>query len=85
MKSGEGEFHEDHTQIYESLLLACIIMAIELFGVECGVYVAIACVISYLLSGHTSIYGKQMIGEPKNRRFSNHQGKRLTELNGNHK
>ena len=65
--------------------LACIIMAIELFGVECGVYVAIACVISYLLSGHTSIYGKQMIGEPKNRRFSNHQGKRLSELNGNHK
>lgn len=60
--------------------LACSIMAMELFGSECGVYVAIACVVSYLLSGHNSIYKKQMIGEPKHSRFTNHQGKRLNEL-----
>lgn len=60
--------------------LACSIMAIELFGVECGVYVAIACVISYLFSGLTSIYTRQMIGEPKNKRFNHHKGKRLNEL-----
>lgn len=60
--------------------IACSIMAIELFGAECGVYVAVACVVSYLLSGHSSIYGKQMIGEPKNRRFSNDEGKRISEL-----
>jgi len=44
--------------------LACILMGIELFGNECGVFVAIACVVSYLLSGHTSIYRSQVI-EPK--------------------
>lgn len=60
--------------------IACIIMAIELFGVECGPFVAIACVVAYLLSGHTSIYGKQVIGDPKNQRFSNHKGKRINEL-----
>lgn len=60
--------------------IACSIMAIELFGSECGVYVAIACVVAYLLSGHNGIYGKQMVGEPKHRRFSNYQGKRLNEL-----
>ncbi len=61
--------------------IACSIMAIELFGSESGVYVAIACVVAYLLSGHNSIYGRQAIGEPKHQRFSNHQGKRLNELN----
>ncbi len=60
--------------------IACSIMAIELFGAECGVYVSIACVVSYLLSGHTSIYRKQLIGEPKNRRFSSHEGKRINDL-----
>ncbi len=61
--------------------IACSLMAIELFGSECGVYAAIACVVAYLLSGHNSIYGKQMVGEPKHGRFSNYQGKRLNELN----
>jgi H+/Cl- antiporter ClcA len=60
--------------------LACIIMAIELFGIGSGVYIAIACVVAYLLSGHNSIYGKQMIGEPKHNKFMNYKGKRLNEL-----
>lgn len=61
--------------------VACSIMAMELFGSTCGVYASIACVVAYLLSGHNSIYGRQMLGEPKHYRFSNHQGKRLNELN----
>ncbi len=60
--------------------LACSVMAIELFGSDSGVYVAIACVVAYLLSGHNSIYSKQMIGEPKHRRFTHYEGKRLNEL-----
>lgn len=60
--------------------IACSIMAMELFGVECGVYVSIACVVAYLLSGHNSIYDKQMVGEPKHRRFSGYEGKRVNEL-----
>src|SRR5690606_21191764 len=36
--------------------LACCIMALELFGVSCGVYVVIACIVSYFISGRHSIY-----------------------------
>lgn len=60
--------------------LACTIMAIELFGSECGVYVAIACVVSYLLSGHTGIYGKQVVGEPKHARFKHLLSKRIEDV-----
>lgn len=60
--------------------LACMLMGIELFGAECGVYVAISCVISYLFSGHNSIYTKQKIGEAKNIRYENQQDKNISEL-----
>jgi len=45
--------------------LACTLMALELFGSECGVYVAIACVVSYLFSGNNSIYQAQVSEGPK--------------------
>jgi hypothetical protein len=38
---------------------------VELFGAESGIFVAIACVMSYLFSGHTGIYGAQRIGTSK--------------------
>ncbi|WP_185113844.1 voltage-gated chloride channel family protein [Chryseobacterium indologenes] len=60
--------------------LACILMGIELFGAECGVYIAIACVVSYLLSGHNSIYTKQKIGEAKNRRYASREAKSVSEF-----
>ncbi|TKT92400.1 voltage-gated chloride channel family protein [Dyadobacter frigoris] len=60
--------------------LACMLMAIELFGAESGVYVAIACVVSYLFSGNTSIYHAQVVGEPKNSFFDQNQGKKISEL-----
>jgi H+/Cl- antiporter ClcA len=60
--------------------LACIVMGLELFGMECGVYVAIACVVSYLLSGHNSIYNKQVIGEAKNGRYASHSGKDIDSI-----
>lgn len=60
--------------------LACIIMALEIFGTACGPYVAIACVVAYLCSGHRSIYGSQVIGQPKHPLWSRHQGKRLSAL-----
>jgi hypothetical protein len=40
-------------------------MEIELFGVESGVFVAIACVMSYLCSGDAGIYSSQRIGSSK--------------------
>lgn len=60
--------------------LACMLMGMELFGAQCGVYVAIACVVAYLLSGHSSIYGGQVIGEAKNNRFLKDVEKRVGEL-----
>lgn len=45
--------------------VASTLMGIELFGVQSGVYVAIACVVSYLFSGHAGIYKSQRIGLSK--------------------
>lgn len=60
--------------------LACMLMGIELFGAESGVYIAMACVVSYLLSGHNSIYTQQKIGEAKNRRYSSQEDKSVSEF-----
>lgn len=60
--------------------LACLLMSIELFGAECGVYAAIACVVSYLFSGRNSIYSKQKIGEEKNRRYRSDRDKSFSDL-----
>lgn len=49
--------------------IACSIMAIELFGYECAVYVIIACVVSYLFSGQNSIYKSQILGKSKHKRY----------------
>ena len=45
--------------------IAATLMGIELFGIESGVFIAIACVVSYLSSGHTGIYSAQHIGSGK--------------------
>ncbi len=60
--------------------LACTLMAMELFGHECGLYAGLACVVSYLFSGHQGIYSAQVIGEPKHRRWVRQQGKALREV-----
>nr|WP_121270981.1 chloride channel protein [Pedobacter schmidteae] len=36
--------------------LACCVMALELFGFSCAIYVFIACLVSYFISGRHSIY-----------------------------
>lgn len=60
--------------------LACSIMAMELFGSACGIFVAIACVVSYLLSGNNSIYGQQMIGTSRHKRYAGLEGKSMQDL-----
>ncbi|RBQ06988.1 voltage-gated chloride channel family protein [Pedobacter miscanthi] len=45
--------------------LACIFMGVELFGTASGIYIALACVMAYLFSGHTGIYKSQTFGAPK--------------------
>ncbi len=60
--------------------LACTFMAIELFGADCGIYVAIACVTAYFFSGHSGIYASQIIGEPKHMSLDKQRGKKLSNL-----
>jgi H+/Cl- antiporter ClcA len=45
--------------------IASTLMAVELFGAEIGIFAAIACVVSYLFSGHTGIYRSQRVGHAK--------------------
>lgn len=60
--------------------IACTIMAIELFGVECGVYVALACIVSYLISGHSSIYKNQIIGVAKDEKRTDDTDKMISQI-----
>ena len=47
--------------------IASTLMAVELFGGEIGAYAGIACVVSYLCSGHAGIYHAQRIGQKKHK------------------
>ncbi len=40
-------------------------MAIELFGPEIAPYAAIACIISFLMTGHRSVYPSQVLALAK--------------------
>ena len=60
--------------------IACTIMGIELFGIESGVFIALACTTSYLFSGHTGIYTAQIIGSPKYLFFKKEKGLKLTDI-----
>lgn len=62
--------------------LCCIFLASELFGGWIAPYAALACVASYLFSGHSGIYSSQRIGAGKSRLFSHEEGKTLGQLSG---
>ncbi len=58
--------------------ISSTLMAIELFGPQAGVFAGIACVTSYLFSGHAGIYHSQRIGQSKTHFFSAAQGLTLS-------
>lgn len=45
--------------------IASTLLAVELFGTEAGAYAGIACIVSYLCSGHSGIYHAQRVGRSK--------------------
>lgn len=57
--------------------IACTLMGIELFGAASGIYIGIACVVAYLFSGHTGIYGSQIIGSPKHLIYGRKKGQSI--------
>ncbi|NKI27134.1 voltage-gated chloride channel family protein [Arenibacter sp. 6A1] len=60
--------------------IACTIMGIELFGIEAGVFIALACSTAYLFSGHSGVYASQIIGSPKSIFFIRDKGLRLSDV-----
>ena len=54
--------------------IASTLMAMELFGAEAGAYAGIACVFSYLFSGHAGIYHAQRVGRSKHQSNSAEAG-----------
>ena len=60
--------------------IASTIMAMELFGAEIGIYAGIACVVSYLFSGHTGIYRAQRVGQTKHAASHLPEGLRLSDV-----
>lgn len=60
--------------------IACTVMGIELFGIESGVFIALACSTAYLFSGHSGVYSSQIIGSPKHNAFIREKGLSLSEI-----
>lgn len=66
--------------------IACTIMGIELFGIEAGVFLALACSTAYLFSGHSGVYSSQIIGSPKHPFYKKEKGLHLSDIkNKRHK
>ena len=60
--------------------ISASIMAIELFGSAIGPYAAISCVISFLMTGHRSVYPSQVLSMRKSSSISVEKGKIMEEL-----
>jgi H+/Cl- antiporter ClcA len=60
--------------------LAASIMSIEMFGPKLASFAAIACVISYLITGHRSVYPSQVLSIRKSVYINIELGKKLDEL-----
>lgn len=49
--------------------IACTVMGMELFGIESGIYICIACLIAYFSSGSVGIYHAQIVKGTKYRLY----------------
>ncbi|WP_426485877.1 voltage-gated chloride channel family protein [Flavobacterium sp. 2] len=59
---------------------ACTIMGMELFGIEPGIFIAIACTVAYFSSGSVGIYKSQIVKGPKYKLYQKFQKKELEHL-----
>jgi H+/Cl- antiporter ClcA len=60
--------------------VACSIMGMELFGADCGIYVALACLVAYFCSGSVGIYHSQIVKGPKHIVYQKIRRKDLKDL-----
>jgi len=60
--------------------IAASIMAIELFGPQVGVYAAVACVISFLMSGYRSLFPSQVMSISKSSSLHIENGTKVSDI-----
>ena len=60
--------------------IAAAIMALEMFGPKLGPYAAVACVISFLMTGHRSVYPSQVLAMRKSPSIDVELGKGMDDL-----
>ncbi|WP_264523351.1 voltage-gated chloride channel family protein [Flavobacterium sp. N502536] len=60
--------------------VACTIMGMELFGIQPGIFIAIACTIAYFSSGSVGIYKSQIVKGVKYKLYQKLQRKELENL-----
>lgn len=60
--------------------LACVLMGIELFGAELAAPLLLACIVSYIVSGHRGIYLSQQIDTPKAQSLIFAEGSALRDI-----
>lgn len=62
--------------------ISASIMAIELFGPGIGTYAAVACVISFLMTGHRSVYPSQILSFSKSTSLTLEKDREIRDLEG---
>lgn len=60
--------------------ISASIMAVELFGPRIGPYAAVACVISFLMTGHRSVYPSQVLSIKKSSSFTIEEGQEMKDI-----
>jgi H+/Cl- antiporter ClcA len=60
--------------------IACTVMGMELFGIDCGIYIGIACLVAYFSSGSIGIYKSQIVKGAKFRLYQKFKRKEVDFL-----
>jgi H+/Cl- antiporter ClcA len=62
--------------------ISASIMAVELFGPQLGPYAAVSCVISFLMTGHRSVYPSQILSISKSSSLNVKHGQEMKHVEG---
>ncbi len=62
--------------------ISASIMAVELFGPQVGPYAAVACIISFLMTGHRSVYPSQILAMEKSASLAVEKGREMRDIEG---
>ena len=60
--------------------IACTVMGMELFGIESGLFIGIACVVAYYSSGSVGIYNSQIVKGAKYKLYQRKKKKNLEDF-----